>query len=174
MVSSGSIIPRLAPIPVGVHSPNVPVRSVLQLTARECGLLFAALPIVVAIRLALWIVPSAVTLRFVSRLHSSTRDHRRTSPAQLSSVVWAVMTVSRLVPRASCLTQAIAAKLLLRSRGDDAQLCLGVAHFPGGTFRAHAWLERDGCAILGGSGIQSLVRLPQLPDSAPLPASFTR
>jgi hypothetical protein len=174
MVSSGSIVPRPAPIPVGVHNSNVRVRSVLQLTPSECGLLLAALPIVVAIRLALWIVPSAVTLRFVSWLHSSTREHRRKSPEQRSSVVWAVVTVSRGVPRATCLTQALAAKLLLRSRGEDAQLCLGVAHLPGGTLRAHAWLERDGRAILGGSGIQSLVRLPQLPSSAHLPTSFTR
>jgi hypothetical protein len=173
MVSSGRI-PRLAPIPVGVHSPHVRVRSVLQLTPSKCGLLFAALPIVVAIRVALWIVPSAVTLRFVSRLHSSTREHRRKLPAQVSSVVWAVVTASKAVPRATCLTQAIAAKLLLLSCGDDAQLCLGVAQLPGGTLRAHAWLERDSHAILGGSGIQSLARLPQLPNSARLPASLTR
>jgi hypothetical protein len=47
--------------------------------------------------------------------------------------------------------------------GDDVQFCLGVAHAPDGSLRAHAWLEQDGHALLGGAGVQSLARLPELP-----------
>jgi hypothetical protein len=42
---------------------------------------------------------------------------------------------------------------LLFSRSDyESQLCIGVARNPQGEFEAHAWLESNGCAILGGTG----------------------
>ena len=81
-------------------------------------------------------------------------------------MIWAVEVVARRIPHATCLTQAIAAKLLLDFLGDHVQLCLGVAHNSGGALRAHAWLERDGLALLGAMGVESLVRLPQLPNVA--------
>lgn len=81
-------------------------------------------------------------------------------------MIWAVEAVARRIPRATCLTQAIAAKLLLGCIGDHVQLCLGVARTTDGALRAHAWVERDGKAILGGEGIHSLVRLPELPSDA--------
>jgi hypothetical protein len=152
----------------------VRIRTLLQLTAREYGLLLAALVVVLAVRLALWIVPSRVTLRFLGRISATASTRRATAATTVPPIVWAVEAASKFVPRASCLTQAIAAKLLLRRFGQDAQLCLGVVQPPDGTLRAHAWLEREGRPVLGGSGIQSMVRLPLLPDGAHIPASLTR
>ena len=122
----------------------------------------------------LWIVPSRLTLRFVGRISASESGRRLIADGTGLPIIWAVEAVSKFVPRASCLTQAIAAKLLLRRFGQDAQLCLGVAHTEDGTLRAHAWLEREGHPVLGGSGIHSMVRLPVLPDGAHIPASLTR
>lgn len=145
----------------------------MHLTAREYGLLFAALPLVVAVRLSLWIVPSRVTVRFLGRISANQGSKELGMAAMISSIIWAVETVSKVVPHATCLTQAIAAKLLLRWLGQEAQFCLGVARTDG-AFRAHAWLECDGRPVLGGSGVQSMVRLPELPDDGNLPASLTR
>ena len=171
MVGSGSVAPTQSSVP---HSLIVRVRTLLDLTKRECGLLLAALPLVVAVRLALWIVPSRVTVRFLSRIGATHDSKDHGVPTMILPVLWAVEAVSKVVPRATCLTQAIAAKLLLRWFGQDAQFCLGVAQTADGAFRAHAWLERDGHPVLGGLGVQSMVRLPELPDDTRLPTSLTR
>ena len=149
------------------------IRTLLQLTAREYGLLLAALPLVVAVRIALWIVPSRVTLRFLACMSGEESTSRATTRAATLPVVWAIESVRKLVPRASCLTQAIAGKLLLRWIGQDARFCLGVMHASDGTLRAHAWLEQEGRPVLGGSGIRSMARLPELLDRDQMPASFT-
>ena len=45
----------------------------------------------------------------------------------------------------TCLRQALLVRFLLRRRGCDAQLCLGVNRVGG--FVAHAWVELDGVAL---------------------------
>lgn len=74
-------------------------------------------------------------------------------------VAWAVHRVSRAVPGATCLTQALAAQLLLSRRGYPSRLRIGVAHAPGDGLRAHAWLESDGLVVLGGSGFEAFTPL---------------
>ena len=48
-------------------------------------------------------------------------------PPAVQSVAWAVTHAARLVPGASCLTQALAAKQLLGNRGIPSRLRIGVA-----------------------------------------------
>jgi transglutaminase superfamily protein len=69
-----------------------------------------------------------------------------------SRVVWAVRTATHLVPGGrTCLTEALTAQHLLRRRGEDATLCLGVSRSGSGApIAAHAWLERAGRIIIGG------------------------
>jgi hypothetical protein len=62
--------------------------------------------------------------------------------------VWAVRAVAARVPRASCLTQAVAASLLLRRYGHEATLRLGVARRDRG-LQAHAWVESGGRTVIG-------------------------
>ena len=60
--------------------------------------------------------------------------------------------VSRLVPGATCLTQALALKWMLARRRIACRLRIGVRHDPGGAFAAHAWLEMPSReVILGGT-----------------------
>lgn len=66
-------------------------------------------------------------------------------------VVWSVSSASRFVPAATCLPQAIVAKLLLEKRGCPATLRLGVAMSPRQELVAHAWIERDGRILIGGT-----------------------
>lgn len=157
------------------HEPrSVSLRTLLRLTRREYFLAIVALPLVVAVRFALWILPSRLIVRAVGRV-ASMRDVEVVNPrVSAATIVWAVEAMGRRVPRASCLTQALAAKLLLGAFGLQSHLCLGVARTDDGALRAHAWLERGGRPILGGAGVQSLVLLPALPDGARVVASLTR
>lgn len=61
-----------------------------------------------------------------------------------------VRRVSRYVPAASCLTQALATEFLLARRGQISSLLIGVTKTEEGEFKAHAWLESDGKIIIGG------------------------
>jgi len=84
----------------------------------------------------------------------------------------AVSRAARLVPRASCLTQALALQRLLARRGLESSLFLGVdrAGKPSRTarpralrFEAHAWVEWRGRILIGGD----ISRWTPLPLSTP-------
>ncbi|MFL5613866.1 MAG: lasso peptide biosynthesis B2 protein [Gemmatimonadaceae bacterium] len=133
---------------------------ILRLTRQESALLLLAGSLVLTVRLALWLLPSRVIIRRISRLVMPNDLDGGKRTVSIGTIVWAVEAASRRIPRATCLTQAVAAQLLLRCFGFGAQFCIGVAKQPDGGFRAHAWLERHGRPILGGSGIRSFTRLP--------------
>jgi len=57
--------------------------------------------------------------------------------------------LARFVPRASCLTQALALQWLLARAGHGSDLHVGVRHNEKGHFEAHAWLSCNGCIVLG-------------------------
>ena len=158
---------------VGVPVP-MRLRTLLHLTSDEWIAALVAIPLIVTVRVALWVLPSRTILRFVSRFGQSNGNGSVQPHIGVSTIIWAVESVSRLIPRANCLTQAIAAMLLLRWNGFDAQLCIGVAPSADGALRAHAWLERNGRALIGGAGSRSLVRLPELPRHSRIAASLTR
>jgi hypothetical protein len=126
------------------------------------GLLLLAGPVVLVVRIVLWILPSPSILRIVRRFSDvrARETHSRRPPAE--RVAWAVEAVSRRIPQATCLTQALSAQLLLRRFGYDSRLCLGVARTARGEFRAHAWLERDGAVLIGGTELSGFTRLPAL------------
>lgn len=152
------------------------LRTLLDLTLFEYGVLLLAAPLLASVRLVLWLLPSGIIVRALKRFEGAKPIGSPESSAVLPTVVWAVGAVARRVPRATCLTQAIAARMLLLWFGCDARLCLGVAHTDDGSFRAHAWLEREGRPILGGAGVRRLTRLPLLSDEAHIPVlpSLTR
>ncbi|MBI1403140.1 MAG: lasso peptide biosynthesis B2 protein [Porphyrobacter sp.] len=56
---------------------------------------------------------------------------------------------ARLVPGASCLTQALALQWLLARAGHASEIAIGVRQEPGGTFRAHAWVTCNTRIVLG-------------------------
>jgi hypothetical protein len=125
------------------------LRKLLRLDATERRLLAEALFVVPAVRLALSLLPfrlvhrgiAAATRRLHGRAPSSVRTPER--------ITWAVTAVAHRVPRATCLTQALAATLLLVRHGHSATLRVGVAKNDDGSLSAHAWLESGGRTILG-------------------------
>jgi Transglutaminase-like superfamily len=63
-----------------------------------------------------------------------------------------VRVVSSYVPRATCLTHALAGQVLLTHYGYPTNVHVGVTKAEGqGTFQAHAWLESDGKVVIGQS-----------------------
>jgi hypothetical protein len=73
-------------------------------------------------------------------------------------VAWAVEATARRVPEASCLTQALAADVMLRRAGATPQVRIGVAK-DRQEFEAHAWLELDGRVLVGDHDLDRFVPL---------------
>jgi hypothetical protein len=98
---------------------------------------------VAPIRAALSLLP----FRTVQRLTTRPSSRIRTDDTSDRDVAIAVLRASRVVPRATCLTQALAARRMLERRGRPAVLRIGVAR--GTSFEAHAWVECDGEMVIG-------------------------
>jgi transglutaminase superfamily protein len=111
---------------------------------------------VAAFRVALSVLP----FRWTRRL--ATREPARSPgpPNSMDDLAWAVAAAARRVPRATCLTQALALQALLTREGHNATLRLGVARGALGALEAHAWLESDGRVIIGGPQAARFVPLP--------------
>ncbi|HWK65878.1 MAG TPA: lasso peptide biosynthesis B2 protein [Rhizobiaceae bacterium] len=69
----------------------------------------------------------------------------------LRRVAWGVRNAARLVPRASCLTQALAGQFILARQGNSSRVRIGVARDDQGRFLAHAWLVSEDRIVLGGA-----------------------
>ncbi|MEA2236952.1 MAG: hypothetical protein QOC81_1676 [Thermoanaerobaculia bacterium] len=122
-------------------------------------LLFEAFGTVLLIRAGLWLLPFRVVHRAVaSRAARAARGANR----PVDQIVWAVETAARRVPRASCLTQAMAGTVMLAAHGHEATLRVGVARNELGEMRAHAWIESEGRTILGDPRAGTFVALPPL------------
>lgn len=132
------------------------IRSFLNRPASERFLLIKALFVVVAIRGGLSLLPFPRFHALFERVRAAIgvrRDLMSVPPK--AQLVWAVRAASQYVPRASCLTQALAAQLLLERYDYPAHVRIGVARHGEmqGAFQAHAWLESDGAVVIGESEI---------------------
>jgi prophage tail gpP-like protein len=94
---------------------------------------------------------SLFSYRVLHRRLRPKADHAALNSAGARRIVWAVSTSARIVPRASCLTQAVAGQYLLARAGYQSQMRVGVAMDAEGIFTAHAWLISEGRIIMGGS-----------------------
>jgi hypothetical protein len=128
-------------------------------------LLVSAATVVVGVRLGLWLLPFGFLRRLTGALAKPQRRAIK-NRADAATVSRAIMIVSRVVPRATCLTQALAAQVLLGRRGFTSHLRIGVGN-QSGAFRAHAWLEDDcGEILVGHADRQQFVLLPSIETAA--------
>jgi hypothetical protein len=125
------------------------LRRFASLSPRDRRGLLVALPIVVAVRAALWVLPFGTLRSGIERLVRDRSGSRRPSTRDEDRIAWAVHTAARYVPSASCLTQALAGETLLRHAGSPAEIRIGVAKEPGGKLEAHAWVESAGRVVIG-------------------------
>ena len=129
------------------------LRRLAGLTRDERYLLLRALFVVGLTRLALWMMPVAVARRLVA----TTTGARKAIPAE--RLVWAVKVASRCVPRATCLTQALAVQALLASAGYASRIEIGVIKDTARRFQAHAWVMCGDQIVIGGPEVSRYARL---------------
>ena len=122
-----------------------------RLPTRLRRLVVRASWLVPLVRLGLWLLPFGRVRGLVVREPATGVPLRMAAERDgvVHDVVWTVVAVSRRVPRASCLTQALVAQRLLAEVGVASDLRIGVARDATGAFEAHAWLEHDGRVVLG-------------------------
>lgn len=123
-------------------------RSWRALPALDRRLVREAAPLVLAVRLALWLLPFRLIVAALGRLPVQRGRHAPSA----RRVALAVATASRYVPCASCLTQALAAQALLRRYRHPAELRIGVARPAGRRLAAHAWVVCAGAVVIGDTG----------------------
>src|SRR5215831_18997330 len=129
------------------------LRKFLLLTATERSLLIRAVLLLGAIRVGLWLLSFRTLWDLLARVtpaRGRSRDLDYSSPEQVARAVTAA---SRYVPRATCLTQALAAQVLLTRQGYPVSLRIGVAKGEGGRLEAHAWVENQGEVVIGGAAL---------------------
>ncbi len=125
----------------------------LRLPPTDRRLLMTAALMQAAIRLGLALLPYRRVRGLVDRLARTSLSRQPTPAVSPERIAWAVATGSRLVPGAACLTQALAAQLLLERRGHPARVRVGISRTEGAELLAHAWLESDGRIVLGGADL---------------------
>ncbi len=143
------------------------LRRFLQLPSAERRLLVKAALLLGAIRLGLWLLPFRTLRRVITQLSQVSDGLRKTDQRAEERLVWGVTKASQYVPKATCLTQALAAQVLLTRRGHPALLRIGVVKGEEGRLEAHAWLESRGEVVIGGSELERYTRLAALEGDKP-------
>jgi hypothetical protein len=118
-----------------------------SLSGQEMLFLAHCLTVVIAVRLALTLSSYNRVRSLVTRLDA----RRDASIADLRRVAWGVAAAARLVPGASCLTQALAGQYLLARQGSTSKISIGIEKGTGNELKAHAWLMSGSHIVLGGS-----------------------
>jgi hypothetical protein len=133
------------------------MRSIFRFAAWSGGekrLALRALAALACFRLSLWLVPLPSIKRYLETVvpRSARRETRQSSvsPAQISR---AVARASRVVPKSTCLVQALAVQWLLRRANYTSHLYIGVIKQQGGQFMAHAWVECEDAVVVGGGDL---------------------
>ena len=100
------------------------------------------------------------------RLLAAAKRLRRRSRPRPSRITWAVNAAARLLPGRTCLTDALAADVMLCRCGYQSLLRIGVKKRIGGAGRpeAHAWVESDGSIVAG--QLETLDEYWRLPNRA--------
>jgi hypothetical protein len=136
----------------------------LRSSRQDRALLLQAFWLLFGIRLALKTVRFETLRATLVRL--AARKGRRPLPDnddEQQRTVWAVRSVGRVFPGIStCLTNALAAHVLLARRGYRSNLRIGVTRDARGEFTAHAWLEREGTILIGGESSNEFTPMPAL------------
>lgn len=95
---------------------------------------------------------TATAARFAQWSSGTVRSHDKEHADQLVEAV--ALVAGRTLRGPKCLTRSMVAWFLLRRRGFDAVLRLGVPLETGGTFEAHAWVELDGLVVWEPADVQ--------------------
>jgi hypothetical protein len=126
------------------------LRKLLTLEGPKRRVLFQAFLAVGVVRLGLWLLPFKTLCAVLGAFEKRSDPPRRDQPAEtFERLMWALRIAGKAVPAATCLPQALAAKLVLHRNGYRPILRLGVTKDEAGKFLAHAWLEHEGTIVIG-------------------------
>jgi len=143
------------------------LRKLWRLPAADRALLVDAVLWLGATKLGLALLSLDRLRHLLARAARSSMPWHRPTPS-VERIVWAVSAAQRVVPRATCLPQALAAEALLLRSGYAASLRIGVARTGPGGLVAHAWIESDGRVILGDlRELSCYAPFPPLPRATP-------
>lgn len=129
------------------------------LSGRDRWFLLACIGVVLVVRLGL----TLTSYRLVSRWLVSRSAYDVADASELARISLLVPIAARRIPHATCLTQALAGKILLGWRGKRSTIRIGVRPDGEGGLDAHAWLLSGEAIVLGGT-LRSLGRYAQLVD----------
>ena len=119
------------------------LRRIAALTPRELALLIEAVVVLVRIRIALCVCSWPQLVSLTAAVQTAPRP--RLNAAQLA---WAIRSGSRVVPKATCLTQALALHHVLSTHGYRSMVHVGIAKHHG-VIDSHAWVEGPDGMLLG-------------------------
>ena len=123
------------------------VHSFLKLSFEDKLILIKSFFLIWIIRIMLWILPFSVIQKSFSRF---TIISGESHSIPLEKLTWAVALMSRYVPKATCLTRALTAQILLAGQNYPSNIKIGVSKTKE-NFEAHAWLEYNNKIVLGES-----------------------
>ena len=126
-----------------------------RLPSADRHLAFRAALWLIAARVVLWTLPFARVRDLADRAGTIRSSSANDAPGRIA---WAVETTARSIPKATCLTQALAAHVMLTRAGEHPELKIGVATDKG-DFEAHAWLELHGRPLVGDHQLDRYARL---------------
>jgi hypothetical protein len=121
------------------------INTFFKLSSDRKSLFIKSLILIIFIRLSLSLF-SFSRVQKISEIFSRSNINQKET-ITIKDVVWSVQAVSAYVPRATCLTQAITAQILLSRHNQPSKLKIGVMKDE--EFEAHAWLEIDDKIVLG-------------------------
>ncbi len=107
---------------------------------------FRALVTLIAVRIQL-------SLRRADVIRAGIVAHAAVTPPdtwEMRLTNWSVTQAARLVPRATCLTQAFAGQQMLARRGKQSMVRISIPAGHYETFAPHAWLMVENHIVLGG------------------------
>jgi hypothetical protein len=129
----------------------------LNLSSAEQRFLIRAWILLGVIRLGLELFPFSTLRKLLDRLRPKLGSFKKEFSEE--QLVWSVTVVSRYIPKATCLAQALAAQLLLQQAGHQACLHIGVEEAGKGGIKAHAWVESQGRILIGGIDLNRYTHL---------------
>lgn len=123
------------------------------LKSGEKYLLIKTLFMLWTVRIMLYLLPFSVIQRFMKRFAVISDESNRSHNISIEKLTWAVNVMSRYTPKATCLTKALTAQILLAGYHYPSNIRIGVSKGEG-EFEAHAWLEANDEIVLGESEIE--------------------
>jgi hypothetical protein len=139
---------RAAPAPRGRRQVSALVRF-FRLPRRDALNVIGAGLLILTVRIGLTRMRFGTVQQLLAGIVRPSAKPREAPDVLVRKVGWAVTAMSRRIPGSTCLTQALAAQLILARLGVPARLEIGVASGNGTPFRAHAWVVWEHSVVVG-------------------------